>query len=101
MSKTRIHVVCQTHWDREHRSNFQETRLLLVEMMDRLMAMFDNDPDFHTFIIDGQTVVLEDYLYTALLLTPGDGGTKVIRLLQTFLPHTCYIDGKSVSLYAT
>jgi len=62
MSKTRIHVVCQTHWDREHRSNFQETRLLLVEMMDRLMAMFDNDPDFHTFIIDGQTVVLEDYL---------------------------------------
>lgn len=62
MSKTKIHVVCQTHWDREHRSNFQETRLLLVEMMDRLMAMFDKDPDFHTFIIDGQTVVLEDYL---------------------------------------
>ncbi|HIW65463.1 MAG TPA: hypothetical protein H9879_04415 [Candidatus Alistipes intestinipullorum] len=62
MGKIKVHVVCQTHWDREHRSNFQETRLLLVEMMDRLMSMFDSDPDFHTFIIDGQTVVLEDYL---------------------------------------
>lgn len=56
------HVICQTHWDREHRSNFQETRIELVEMIDRLLDMFDNDPDFHTFIIDGQTVVLEDYL---------------------------------------
>jgi len=58
----RLHVVCNTHWDREHRHGLQETRCMLVEMLDRLLAIMHNDPRFKHFILDGQCVPLEDYL---------------------------------------
>ncbi len=62
MSETRIHIICTTHWDREHRHNFQQTRMMLVDLIDNLIDLFDTDDDFHTFILDGQTIVLDDYL---------------------------------------
>lgn len=57
-----IHVVVNTHWDREWVYPFEETRLLLVEFMDQLIDILKNDPDFHSFTLDSQTVCLEDYL---------------------------------------
>ena len=62
MAKTRIHIICNTHWDREHRHNFQQTRMMLVDLIDQLIELFEKEKDFHTFILDGQSVVLEDYL---------------------------------------
>lgn len=58
----RIHLVCNTHWDREHRHAFQETRLMLVESIDRLLEIMEADPNYETFTFDGQAVFLEDYL---------------------------------------
>lgn len=60
--KRKLHIICNTHWDREHRHEYQETRMMLVELVDYLLDLFEKDEDFNTFIIDGQTVVLEDYL---------------------------------------
>ncbi|MBC8434665.1 MAG: alpha-mannosidase, partial [Verrucomicrobia bacterium] len=62
MSPKKIHVVSNTHWDREHRHNFQETRFMLVETIDRLIEIMEADPDFEKFTFDGQSVWIEDYL---------------------------------------
>ena len=62
MSKKRIHVVTNTHWDREHREGFQGVRYALVEMVDTLIGIMENDPEFKRFLFDGQSIVLDDYL---------------------------------------
>ena len=60
--KKRLHVLSNTHWDREHRHGFQETRMMLVDAVDKLLEIIETDPDFKSFTFDGQSVVLEDYL---------------------------------------
>ncbi|MCX8065458.1 MAG: glycosyl hydrolase-related protein [Candidatus Hydrogenedentes bacterium] len=57
-----IHVVINTHWDREWVYPFEETRLLLVEFMDNLLDLLEKDPEFKYFTMDSQTVCIEDYL---------------------------------------
>ena len=51
-----------THWDREWYEPFQEFRRWLVELVDELMDLMEKDPEYRCFHLDGQTVVLEDYL---------------------------------------
>ncbi|MCL5961697.1 MAG: glycosyl hydrolase-related protein [Chloroflexi bacterium] len=55
-------VLSHTHWDREWHLPFQEFRLLLIKAMDELLAILSTDPEYRYFLLDGQTVVLEDYL---------------------------------------
>ncbi|MBX3179338.1 MAG: hypothetical protein KF886_18435 [Candidatus Hydrogenedentes bacterium] len=57
-----IHVVSNSHWDREWGYPFEETRLLLLDFMDELLELLDTDPDFQSFTMDSQTVCVEDYL---------------------------------------
>ena len=57
-----VHVVSHTHWDREWYLTFQQFRLRLVELLDQLLALLDADPDYGYFMLDGQAIVLEDYL---------------------------------------
>ncbi|GAB4312696.1 MAG: alpha-mannosidase [Promethearchaeota archaeon] len=57
-----IVVVPETHWDREWYLPFQEYRARLVALVDGLIELLQSDPDFKNFTLDGQTVVLEDYL---------------------------------------
>ncbi|MBP8129494.1 MAG: hypothetical protein KA184_07915 [Candidatus Hydrogenedentes bacterium] len=52
-----------THWDREWYEPFQEFRMWLVELIDEVMDLMDRDPEYRCFHLDGQTIVLEDYLY--------------------------------------
>ena len=54
-------VVSQTHWDREWYLPFQLFRLRLVDLMDHLLDILDKDPDYKYYVLDGQTVVLDDY----------------------------------------
>lgn len=51
-----------THWDREWHEPFQEFRRWLVDLIDDLMDLLDRDPEYKCFHLDGQAVVLEDYL---------------------------------------
>lgn len=55
-------VVSHTHWDREWYRTFQDFRLSLVRLVDDLLDILDRDPTFRSFMLDGQTIVLEDYL---------------------------------------
>lgn len=56
------YVVSETHWDREWYLTFQEFRKWLVKLIDRLINETDSHPNFRGFMLDGQTLVLEDYL---------------------------------------
>src|SRR4029450_3266099 len=55
-------VVSHTHWDREWYLPFEAFRARLVRMMDALLDLLDRDPDYRHFVLDGQTVPLDDYL---------------------------------------
>jgi alpha-mannosidase len=57
-----LFVVSHTHWDREWHEPFQIFRLRLVKCIDKLLHIFATDPDYRYFLLDGQTIVLEDYL---------------------------------------
>ena len=57
-----IHVVSNSHWDREWGYPFEETRLLLIKFMDELLDLLENDPEFTSFTMDSQTLCVEDYL---------------------------------------
>ncbi|HEY6958055.1 MAG TPA: glycoside hydrolase family 38 C-terminal domain-containing protein [Candidatus Limnocylindria bacterium] len=55
-------VVSHTHWDREWYQSFERFRMRLVETIDLVLDILDERADFHAFMLDGQTVLLEDYL---------------------------------------
>ena len=58
----KLYVVSHTHWDREWYEPFQVYRARLVRCVDKLLDIFATDPDYKYFLLDGQTIVLEDYL---------------------------------------
>jgi alpha-mannosidase len=60
--RTTIIVVPETHWDREWYQPFEVFRARLVRLMDRLLRLLDTNPDYRYYTLDGQTIVLEDYL---------------------------------------
>ena len=55
-------VVPHTHWDREWRYPIWKNRMLLVEFMDQLLDILEKDAAYRCFVMDGQCVVIEDYL---------------------------------------
>jgi len=55
-------VVPHTHWDREWYATHEQFRHRLVRLVDRLVAILEGDPSFRHFTLDGQTIVLDDYL---------------------------------------
>jgi alpha-mannosidase len=55
-------LVSHTHWDRAWYVTFQEYRIRLVRLVDRLIELLNTRPDFTVFMLDGQMSVLEDYL---------------------------------------
>ncbi len=62
MSKKVIHIISHSHWDREWYMPFEKHRLKLVKLMDECMELFEQSQDFKSFHLDGQTIVLDDYL---------------------------------------
>ncbi len=57
-----LHIISHTHWDREWYRTFQQFRLRLVHLVDNVLEILDTDPEYKHFMLDGQTIVLEDYL---------------------------------------
>jgi mannosylglycerate hydrolase len=55
-------VVPHTHWDREWYEPFETFRSRLVAVIDRVVEILEDDPRFPSFTLDGQAIVLEDYL---------------------------------------
>lgn len=60
--KPELHIISHTHWDREWYMSFESHRARLVELMDCLIETMERNPDYKYFHLDGQTIVIEDYL---------------------------------------
>jgi len=59
---TQVHVISHTHWDREWYLTREDYRLRLIDLVDGVLDRMDRDDKFTFFHLDGQTIVLEDYL---------------------------------------
>ena len=57
----RFWVVPHTHWDREWYLPFEQFRLRLAAVVDEVLDVLEQDERMR-FVLDGQTIVLEDYL---------------------------------------
>ena len=57
-----IHVISHTHWDREWYRPFQIYRARLVDLIDAVLDILDQNPAYRYYHLDGQTIVLDDYL---------------------------------------
>lgn len=54
-------LVSHFHWDREWYRTFQASRARLLDAVDAVLDALETDPMLH-FVLDGQVVLLEDYL---------------------------------------
>ncbi|KRE49117.1 alpha-mannosidase [Paenibacillus sp. Soil724D2] len=60
-SKT-VHIISHTHWDREWYLPYEKHHVLLIKLMDTLIQTLRKDDGYRSFHLDGQTIILEDYL---------------------------------------
>ena len=58
----RFLVVPHTHWDREWYLPYEAFRLGLGETLDEVLDVLERDESFVSFTLDGQAIVLEDYV---------------------------------------
>ncbi|HEU4474841.1 MAG TPA: glycoside hydrolase family 38 C-terminal domain-containing protein, partial [Gemmatimonadales bacterium] len=56
------HLIPHTHWDREWYLTRATFVSRLIPALDDLIARLETDATFRSFVLDGQTVLLEDYL---------------------------------------
>lgn len=73
-----IHLISHTHWDREWYRTFQQFRLRLVHLVDGILDILASDRDYKHFMLDGQTIVLDDYL----LMRP-EAESTLTRLIRS------------------
>ena len=57
-----FHLIPHTHWDREWYLPRAAFHARLIPMLDELIDRLQTDASFRTFLLDGQTVIVEDYL---------------------------------------
>ena len=57
-----MHLVINTHWDREWRWSQHETQARLKEAVDLLLDTMEADPRFESFLTDSQAAFIDDYL---------------------------------------
>ena len=62
MSGLVFHLIAHTHWDREWYLPRAALHARLVPVLDDLVARLTADPAYRTFLLDGQTILLEDYV---------------------------------------
>lgn len=60
--KRTAHIISHTHWDREWYLPYEKHHVRLVALVDSLLDKLDQGGEFKSFYLDGQTIILEDYL---------------------------------------
>lgn len=58
----KIFMVLQSHLDREWYWSFEEFRIQISQILNRVFDLLAQDPEFRVYMVDGQMSVLEDYL---------------------------------------
>lgn len=62
MAKKKVFVISHSHWDREWYMPFEKHHLRLVKLLDEVLDLIDTDPKFNSFQLDGQAIIIDDYL---------------------------------------
>lgn len=62
LNKKKINIVAHTHWDREWYFSQDDSKLLSVYNFEYVLDTLENNKDFTSFCLDGQTSIIEDYL---------------------------------------
>lgn len=62
MTKKKVYIISHSHWDREWYMQYEQHHMRLIQLMDDLLDLFKEDPDFNSFHLDGQTIAIDDYL---------------------------------------
>ncbi|NQZ67663.1 MAG: hypothetical protein HRT89_06300 [Lentisphaeria bacterium] len=75
--KQTLHVINATHWDREWLLSFVSYRRHLLHHNDQLIELMEQDPAYGHYMMDGQSICVEDYLR----LRP-DMATRVRKLVR-------------------
>ena len=57
-----LHFISHTHWDREWHEPFQVFRIRLAKAINLALDILARDRNYKYFMLDGQTIVLEDLL---------------------------------------
>ncbi len=52
--KLLITMIPHTHWDRAWYCTFQQFRTRLVLLIDRLIRLLEGQPEYTTYMLDGQ-----------------------------------------------
>lgn len=60
-----VHLIQHTHWDREWYFTENDSKAVLYYFMDDLLNRLESDLQLPPFVLDAQTVVLDDYLEVA------------------------------------
>ncbi len=81
--RAKMIVISHTHWDREWYQPFQVFRARLIDLIDDVLEILAVEPEYRYFTLDGQTVVLEDYLELrperrATLVAHGEAGRLLV-----------------------
>ncbi len=58
----RVYIISHSHWDREWYLPYEQHHMRLIQLIDDLLELFEKDHDFNSFHLDGQTIILDDYL---------------------------------------
>lgn len=61
MSKD-IHVVAHSHWDREWYFTTSRSKIYLQKDLEDVMDTLESNPEFTSFMLDGQACLIDDYL---------------------------------------
>ncbi|WP_062350585.1 mannosylglycerate hydrolase [Bacillus kwashiorkori] len=62
MTKTKVHVIPHTHWDREWYFTSSRSTVYLVKHLKEVLDTLENNEEFHFYLMDAQTSLIEDYL---------------------------------------
>ncbi len=57
-----LHIISHSHWDREWYMSWPKHNYRLVRLIDQLIETMEQKPEFRHFQLDGQVVLVEDYL---------------------------------------
>ncbi len=57
-----LHVISHIHWPREGLQTHEQGRVRLVGLLDRMVNILAQENSYHSFLLDGQSVLAHDYL---------------------------------------
>ena len=64
MKVTKVFVVPHVHWDREWYFTCEESQVLAVRDFNEVLDHLERNPDYPSYVLDGQMAVVEEYLDT-------------------------------------